>query len=93
MVKLLRFCHCKEFFVEIDNRGDTAGTYTKAPDVILEGAGMTIGFGAVRYLRRKNATIEVTLNETGWYHIPVTLYDIEARFIFHSLSHISKAKI
>ena len=54
---------------------------------------MTIGFGAVRYLRRKNATIEVTLNETGWYHIPVTLYDIEARFIFHSLSHISKAKI
>jgi laminin alpha 1/2 len=60
-------------------RGDTAGTYTKAPDVVFEGAGMTIGFGAVRYLRRKNATIEVSLTEDGWYHIPATLYDIEAR--------------
>ena len=61
-------------------RGDTAGTYTKAPDIVFEGAGMTIGYGAVRYLRRKNATIEVMLTENGWYHIPTTLYDIEARY-------------
>ena len=64
-------------------RGDTAGIYTKAPDIVFEGAGMTIGYGSVRYLRRKNATIEVTLTEAGWYHIPVTLYDIEASAFRH----------
>ena len=38
-----------------------------------------IAYGAMRYVKRKNATIEVTLTEKDWYHIPATLYDIEAQ--------------
>ena len=44
---------------------------------------MIIGYGANRYKGRKNATIVVHLQEHDWYHIPATLFDIEARSYLH----------
>ncbi len=44
---------------------------------------MVIGCGASRYKGRKNATIVVDLKEKDWYHIPTTLFDIEARSYLH----------
>ncbi len=61
-------------------RGDTSGTATMGPDVVIEGAnGMLIGCGALRYKGQINASISVTLTEADWYHIPTTLFDIEAK--------------
>jgi laminin alpha 1/2 len=61
-------------------RGDTAGTATKGPDIVIEsGGGMLLGYGALRYKGQINATIEVKLEEKEWYHIPTTLFDIEAK--------------
>ena len=33
----------------------------------------------MRYIKKKNATIEIVLKEDDWYHIPTNLFDIEAR--------------
>ena len=61
-------------------RGDTAGTATLGPDIILEGSnGMLIGCGVLRYKGRVNASISIELTQKGWYHIPTTLYDIPAK--------------
>ena len=40
---------------------------------------MMIGYGTNRYLKRKNCTIDITLVEDDWYHIPSNLLDIPAR--------------
>ena len=40
---------------------------------------MIIGYGANRYINRKNCTIDVNLVETNWYHIPSNLFDIPAK--------------
>ena len=61
-------------------RGDTAGTATTGPDIIIEGTnGMIIGCGAERYKAKVNASISVDFLEQDWYHIPNTLFDIDAR--------------
>ena len=61
-------------------RGDTAGTATLGPDIILEASnGMMIGCGSLRYKGRVNASISVDMTENGWYHISPTLYDIPAK--------------
>lgn len=62
-------------------RGDTAGTATLGPDIVLESTtGQVIGCGALRYKGQVNASIAVEMTETaGWYHIPPTVFDIEAR--------------
>jgi len=51
-------------------RGDTSGTPTKEPDVIIEGAGFRIGFGNSDYRGSKNATIKLVFLEHDWYHLP-----------------------
>ena len=61
-------------------RGDTAGTATLGPELVLEGTnGMLIGCGSFRHQAKMNASISVTLTEDQWYHIPTTLFDIEAK--------------
>ena len=40
---------------------------------------MMIGYGKNRYLNRKNCTMDITLVEDDWYHIPSSLIDIPAR--------------
>ena len=51
-------------------RGDTAGTATSAPDIIIEGTnGMIIGCGQDRYKGKVNASITVDLLEQDWYHV------------------------
>ena len=51
-------------------RGDTSGTPTKEPDVIIGGAGFRIGYGHSNYKGSKNATIKLVLLEHDWYHLP-----------------------
>ena len=40
---------------------------------------MMIGYRKNRYLNRKNCTIDISLVEDNWYHIPSNLIDIPAR--------------
>ena len=40
---------------------------------------MLIGCGSFRYQSRMNASISIILTENLWYHIPTTLFDIEAK--------------
>ena len=48
-------------------RGDTAGTATNGPDIIIEGwNGMIIGFGSQRYRNMVNASINIDLHEKDW---------------------------
>ena len=56
-------------------RGDTSGTPTKEPDVIIEGAGFRIGYGNSNYKGSKNATIKLVLLEHDWYHLPGTNFN------------------
>ena len=51
-------------------RGDTSGTPTKEPDVVIEGAGFRMGFGDSDYRGSKNATIKLVFLEHAWYHVP-----------------------
>ena len=61
-------------------RGDTGGRATRGPDIILEGAGMKIGYGDRTYHREHNATISWILRENRhWYHIPDSITDIVRR--------------
>jgi len=57
-------------------RGDTAGKFTKMPDVVLVGAGMTIGTGFETYENPENTTVAVDFKEDSWYHIPDDVVDI-----------------
>jgi laminin alpha 1/2 len=51
-------------------RGDTSGTPTREPDVILESIdGMRIGFGSSDYRGSKNATIQLVFLEHSWYYL------------------------
>lgn len=60
-------------------RGDTSGKPTSGPSLILIGRnGMKIAYGD-RTFTESNATIEVTLMEEGWYHVPRTVKDIVTR--------------
>ena len=47
--------------------------------VFVGSNGMLIGCGSFRYQSRMNASISVILTENLWYHIPTTLFDIEAK--------------
>lgn len=60
-------------------RGDVSGKPTSGPSVILIGKnGMKIAYGDNTY-KHSNASIEVSLSEDGWYHVPRTVKDIVTR--------------
>jgi laminin alpha 1/2 len=60
-------------------RGDTAGYFTKGPDMILVGdGGVTIASGFESYSDTDNTTMEVLLTEDQWYHVPEHITDIPA---------------
>lgn len=60
-------------------RGDTSGKPTAGPSLILIGHnGMKIAYGD-HLFSGSNATIEVQLLESGWYHVPRTVKDIVTR--------------
>ncbi len=62
-------------------RGDTAGYFTKGPDMVLVGdGGVTIatGFHSYSTADSDNATLEVMLMEEHWYHVPDHIDDIPA---------------
>ena len=60
-------------------RGDTGGSATEGPDVILEGSGMKIAYGNRTYRRQSNTTIRLMLTEKNWYHIAGTISDISRK--------------
>lgn len=60
-------------------RGDTSGKPTSGPNFILIGKnGMKIAFGDGIF-SNSNASVDVTLTENGWYHVPKTVKDIITR--------------
>ena len=60
-------------------RGDTSGKQTSGPNFILIGNnGLKIAFGDGTF-QDSNATVDVRLNEEGWYHVPRTVKDIVTR--------------
>lgn len=60
-------------------RGDTSGKPTSGPNLILMGRnGMKIAFGDGTF-KNSNASVDVTLSEDGWYHVPTTVRDIITR--------------
>jgi len=60
-------------------RGDTSGKPTTGPNVILFGKnGLKIAFGD-ESLEGLLVSLNVTLTEEGWYHVPPTVKDIKTR--------------
>lgn len=54
-------------------RGDTSGTVTTGPNVIICGSnGMRIAFGEENYATQTKALVHVGLEEEGWYHFGTT---------------------
>ncbi|RZF47867.1 hypothetical protein LSTR_LSTR016604 [Laodelphax striatellus] len=50
-------------------RGDTSGTPTQGPDVVILGNnGLKLGFGENWY-QQNNISLTVQLEEQGWYHL------------------------
>ena len=45
---------------------------------MFQGSGMLLGYGRNRYPEMKNTSLTVPLTESGWYHTPPYLFDIEA---------------
>ncbi|XP_067621354.1 laminin subunit alpha-1 isoform X1 [Eurosta solidaginis] len=61
-------------------RGDTSGKPTAGPDVILFGRnGLKIAHGDTTYAQGSTAIINITIDETGWYHVPPAVRDIKTR--------------
>ncbi|XP_037085132.1 laminin subunit alpha-2-like isoform X2 [Pollicipes pollicipes] len=56
-------------------RGDTAGRPVKGPDIILEGAGLRLGYGHNMY-HGGSASISAPLNERSWYRMSTKVNDI-----------------
>ncbi|XP_022246631.1 laminin subunit alpha-2-like, partial [Limulus polyphemus] len=50
-------------------RGDTSGSYTGGPDVILKGNGIRIGSGWEVHKEEENVTLAVPLREQKWYKL------------------------
>lgn len=60
-------------------RGDRSGKPTVGPDLILVGANnLKIAYGDTSYAG-KNASLKISLTESGWYHIPNEVKDIVTR--------------
>lgn len=60
-------------------RGDTSGKPTTGPNVILWGKnGLKIAFGD-ESLDGLEASLNVSLTEEGWYHVPPSVKDIKTR--------------
>ncbi|XP_064107459.1 laminin subunit alpha lam-3-like isoform X1 [Macrobrachium nipponense] len=57
-------------------RGDTSGSPTRCPDVIIEGAGYRIAYGDNTHRGRKSAHLEIPFYEHDWFHFPKDLADI-----------------
>lgn len=78
--KLAAYAQTVRFHVSwVKARGDSSGRATRGPDVVMEGAGMKIGYGDRTY-RDSNATISWPLRESRhWYHIPESVQDIVRR--------------
>ncbi|XP_058446853.1 laminin subunit alpha-1 isoform X1 [Malaya genurostris] len=61
-------------------RGDTSGKPTTGPSVILFGKnGLKIAYGDDTLTGHSNATIDITLKEENWYHVPKSVKDIITR--------------
>lgn len=61
-------------------RGDTSGRPTSGPNVILFGRnGLKIACGDQEFEGTSSAVINITLQETDWYHIPSAVQDIKTR--------------
>ncbi|XP_037819776.1 laminin subunit alpha-1-like [Lucilia sericata] len=61
-------------------RGDTSGKPTSGPNVILFGKnGLKIAYGDEEFTRGSSATINITLEQSGWYHVPAQVKDIKTR--------------
>ncbi|CAD6997953.1 unnamed protein product [Ceratitis capitata] len=61
-------------------RGDTSGKPTDGPDVVLFGRnGLKIAYGDTIYTRGSTAIINITLDETGWYHVTPAVLDKKTR--------------
>lgn len=63
----------------VNARGDTGGSATQGPDVVLEGSGMKIAYGDRSYPHQTNTTIQVRLVEENWYHIADGISDISRK--------------
>lgn len=74
--------YASHFIFQLDYvivRGDTSGKPTNGPNFILIGKnGMKIAFGDGIF-SNSNASVDVTLSENGWYHVPKTVKDIITR--------------
>lgn len=58
-------------------RGDTSGTHTSGPSLVLVGAnGAKIAYGDETFPDAKTALLRATLTEDGWYHVPAAVRDI-----------------
>lgn len=58
-------------------RGDTSGTHTTGPSVILFGEnGHKIAYGDETFSGAQRAHIRATLTPDGWYHVPSAVHDI-----------------
>ncbi|XP_014221917.2 laminin subunit alpha-1 [Trichogramma pretiosum] len=65
-------------------RGDSSGSATTEPDVILIGKnGMRIAYGEESY-DGQEAEINVTLHEAGWYHVHLSPEIVDGVGRFHS---------
>lgn len=72
-------------------RGDTSGKPTAGPNVILCGRnGLTIAYGNEEFSRDSSATINITLDEMGWYLLTDDLLAIKANQWPHQNSRLQR---
>ena len=63
----------------VNARGDTGGSATSGPDIVLEGSGMKIAYGDRTYPGQTNTTMRVKLVESNWYHLADGISDISRK--------------
>lgn len=78
--KLTSYAQWLTFQVKwVKARGDTGGSATKGPDIVLEGSGIKIAYGDQSYPRQTSTTMRVMLTEENWYRIADGISDISRK--------------